>query len=231
MFTRVPSFLNFLPLRKWQPTPVFLPGKSNGQRSLVGYCPWGRRESRTGLSDLTFTFTLGHHRALNRVPCAIYYVLIIYLFYTQYIQCICRSQLPRLSQPHSSPHPAFLITISEAVRTFLNVSECFHYLATILFIFSTFRYKQKNTLKIYQGQSRNVFKKSEGEYFLLFNLNSAAWDNTQELRFRSQNAWWIILLASLGTLGKYLGFLISQGWIIMASRFLRLLRSPHALIH
>ena len=24
--------------RKWQPTPVFLPGKSRGQKSLVGYC-------------------------------------------------------------------------------------------------------------------------------------------------------------------------------------------------
>ena len=29
--------------RKWQPTPVFLPGKSHGQRSLVGYSPWGGR--------------------------------------------------------------------------------------------------------------------------------------------------------------------------------------------
>ena len=31
-----------IPWRKnWQPTPVFLPGKSHGQRSLVGYSPWG----------------------------------------------------------------------------------------------------------------------------------------------------------------------------------------------
>ena len=29
--------------RKWEPTPVFLPGKSHGQRSLVG-SPWGRKE-------------------------------------------------------------------------------------------------------------------------------------------------------------------------------------------
>ena len=28
-----------------QPTPVFLPGKFHGQRSLVGYSPWGRKES------------------------------------------------------------------------------------------------------------------------------------------------------------------------------------------
>ena len=31
--------------RKWQPTPVFFPGKSHGQRSLIGYSPWGRKES------------------------------------------------------------------------------------------------------------------------------------------------------------------------------------------
>ena len=29
------------------PTPVFLPGESRGQRSLVGYSPWGHRESDT----------------------------------------------------------------------------------------------------------------------------------------------------------------------------------------
>ena len=28
--------------RKWQPTPVFLPGESHGQRSLAGYSPWSR---------------------------------------------------------------------------------------------------------------------------------------------------------------------------------------------
>ena len=31
--------------RKWQSTPVLLPGKSHGQRSLLGYSPWGRKES------------------------------------------------------------------------------------------------------------------------------------------------------------------------------------------
>ena len=30
-------------LLKWQPTPVFLPGESQGQGSLVGCCLWGRR--------------------------------------------------------------------------------------------------------------------------------------------------------------------------------------------
>ena len=31
--------------RAWQPTPVFLPGESYGQRSLAGYSPWGCKES------------------------------------------------------------------------------------------------------------------------------------------------------------------------------------------
>ena len=31
--------------RKWQPTPVFLPAESNGQRNLAGYSPWGSKES------------------------------------------------------------------------------------------------------------------------------------------------------------------------------------------
>ena len=31
----------------WQPTPVFLPGESHGQRSMVGYSPWGSKKSNT----------------------------------------------------------------------------------------------------------------------------------------------------------------------------------------
>ena len=39
--------------RKWQRTPMFLLGKSHGQRSLVGYSPWGHIES-----DMTEQLTL-----------------------------------------------------------------------------------------------------------------------------------------------------------------------------
>ena len=42
--------------RKWQPTPVFLPGEFHGQKSLVGYNPWGCKELDTteGLSLTRF---------------------------------------------------------------------------------------------------------------------------------------------------------------------------------
>ena len=33
--------------REWQPTPVFLPGKFHGERSLVDYSAWGSKESDT----------------------------------------------------------------------------------------------------------------------------------------------------------------------------------------
>jgi len=43
--TRVQSLGQEIPWRRaWQPTPVFLPGKSHGQRSLVGCSPWGCKE-------------------------------------------------------------------------------------------------------------------------------------------------------------------------------------------
>ena len=48
--------------RKWQPTPVFLPGKSHGQRSLAGYSRWGHKElDRTeAINPNTHTHTLAH---------------------------------------------------------------------------------------------------------------------------------------------------------------------------
>ena len=46
--TSLTHFILFHRRRKWQPTPVFLPGKSHGQRvPMAGYSPWGCRESDT----------------------------------------------------------------------------------------------------------------------------------------------------------------------------------------
>ena len=56
-------FYNCLQIRSlsigflWQPTPVLLPGKSHGRRSLVGYSPWGRKELDT-TERLHFHFSL-----------------------------------------------------------------------------------------------------------------------------------------------------------------------------
>ena len=46
--------------RKWQPTPVFLPGKSHGQRRLVSYSQWNHKESDTTEQRST------HHMHLSK---------------------------------------------------------------------------------------------------------------------------------------------------------------------
>ena len=45
--------------RQWQPTPVLLPGKSHGRRSLAGCSPWGHKESDT-TERLHFHFSLSY---------------------------------------------------------------------------------------------------------------------------------------------------------------------------
>ena len=62
-------WLSLFNWRQWHPTPVFLPGKSRGQRSLVGCSPWGRWGSDT-TERLHFDFSLscigeGHGKPLQ----------------------------------------------------------------------------------------------------------------------------------------------------------------------
>ena len=45
--------------RQWQPTSVFLPEESHGQRSLVGYSPWGHKES--DLTEHRYSATANDH--------------------------------------------------------------------------------------------------------------------------------------------------------------------------
>ena len=49
--------------KKWQPTPVFLPWKSHGQRSLASYSMWDRKESDTRVTEHTHTHKI--HIAQN----------------------------------------------------------------------------------------------------------------------------------------------------------------------
>ena len=53
--------------RKWQPTPVFLPGELHGQKSLAGYSPWTCKESDTSewLTHIYFAFQWNTDRLQN----------------------------------------------------------------------------------------------------------------------------------------------------------------------
>ena len=55
------------PLEKeWQPTPAFLPGESHGQRSLVGYSPWGCKASDT-TELVMIIYDIVHRKMWNSV--------------------------------------------------------------------------------------------------------------------------------------------------------------------
>ena len=60
------SILNWR--RKWQPTPVYLPGKSHGQRSLMSFNPWGRKESGTTATNTYLLPYLPNVSKINTDP-------------------------------------------------------------------------------------------------------------------------------------------------------------------
>ena len=66
--------------RKWQPTPVFLPGESQGRGSLVGYSPWGCR--------------VRHNWVWAREVIIIMITILRYLQWTLFTKCT----IPRLAQ-------------------------------------------------------------------------------------------------------------------------------------
>ena len=61
-------------MRKWYPTPVFLLGESHGWRSLVGYSPWGHKESES-TEHLSTQNTLIHFILFN-----VYLLIVNHMF-------------------------------------------------------------------------------------------------------------------------------------------------------
>ena len=94
----IPESVRFVWRSKWLPTPAFLPGKSHGQRSLVGYSPCGHKGSDT-TERLTLK-RLSHWFFLTKTPkfiqkawvshlLYISRLRLIYRTYIQDVQCLC----------------------------------------------------------------------------------------------------------------------------------------------
>ena len=68
----------------WQPTPVFLPGESYGQRSLADYEPWGHKES--DMTEVTeYARTQWHKVIMLSLPKGVFYsvmnALLSFIYY------------------------------------------------------------------------------------------------------------------------------------------------------
>ena len=61
--------------RPWKSSPGFLPGKSHGQRSLVGYGPWGHKES--DMTEATKHSTAHRYTSGHRINFYFYFLLIV----------------------------------------------------------------------------------------------------------------------------------------------------------
>ena len=64
----IPGTGRFPRRRKWQPTPVFLPGASPRQRILVGYSPWGHKQSDTTEHMHARSLDMGYIYICKMVP-------------------------------------------------------------------------------------------------------------------------------------------------------------------
>ena len=91
--TRAQSLSRKIPWRRvWQPTPIFMPGESHGQKSLVGYSPWGCKESDT-TEQLTLDW--GTHSSVTGVNGFDYSVLSTWMWWVPTVAVL----------PSKLPHP------------------------------------------------------------------------------------------------------------------------------
>ena len=122
--------------RKWQPTPVFLPGESHGQRSLVGYSPRGRKESDMtkrlhfcSLTDLsTFIDQVAHFTCSAKI-CT--YFPLSSMFSECYALMLCYACSFIKWKTVSSPFPYLNFTPFQSLSHW-NYFSSFWHLLTIL---------------------------------------------------------------------------------------------------
>ena len=112
------------------PTPVFLPGKSHGRRSLVGCSPWGREESNTterlDFFDFRFLTKLrGRFRAVPyALPPHVHSLLHNQYYFSEWY--ICYQDEPRLSH-HNHPKPTAYLRVHSRY-SFKCMTQIRHYI-------------------------------------------------------------------------------------------------------
>ena len=94
--------------RKWQPTPVLLPGESHGWRSLVGYSPWDRKESDM-IEWLHFHFSLSLLANLNYIRELSTIITMLYIISSGLVHLITKSWYSFTNLSLFCPLPASVI--------------------------------------------------------------------------------------------------------------------------
>ena len=107
--------LELLRRKKWQPTPVHLPGKPHEQRSLVGYSPWGHKEL-----DMTEQLHFGASKSSHWASCHIKSTFHCTSQSSQeMVHCCCIEWEPDTTKQHS------FFVCYQFIRH--PLIECFHF--------------------------------------------------------------------------------------------------------
>ena len=133
--------------RKWQSNPVFLPGESHGQRSLMGYSPWGHR--------------VGHDWATEYTHCTKHIVTLAYFLSVSLwlsVQLFCPFSQRCFTSLSSESSQSFLNTFYQCVANIFSqlIILSFDFLSNVL----NFHKAQFNPLFVYGSYFcilRNLF--------------------------------------------------------------------------
>ena len=110
--------------RKWQPTPVFLPGESHGQKSLAGYTLWGR-----DTTEQPSTTTMGNkHRDVRDQYLLLSFSVVsnsLWPLGLQHVRPSCPSPSPRVCSNSCLLSQWFHPTISSSVIPFSSCLQSF----------------------------------------------------------------------------------------------------------
>ena len=120
--------------RKWQPPPVFLPGRAHGQKSLAGYSPLVHKVRHDLVTKQQIIYTLTHsgtyyrHKHIFRVPLSshwhtVYYISVPTLKYTD-IYIITQWHTPTYLEPPAPQYTLVYVWYTEHHATVIHTNIC-----------------------------------------------------------------------------------------------------------
>ena len=156
--------------REWQSTPVFLPGKPHGQRSLAGYSLWGLKESDTTERQ----YTLGH---LHLLLAEWFRAVTVFLSEVSLVGLVVRMPPTYRRKIHSSRHRSFrsLAQVSpKMIGGFLNLCGRNVQRCCFCCVFGSCHSKAKFLVTLGQWTQKKVSSKSNTEYQALVDRREAS---------------------------------------------------------
>ena len=97
---QIPFLLEMPWRRQWHPTPVLLPGKSHGRRSMVGYSPWGHKElDKTEWLHFHFHFfnVLLFNLGVSYKVCLLHIIVLLLIIFGTFL-CMCYNLIRKLKK-------------------------------------------------------------------------------------------------------------------------------------